>query len=242
MSTNVYRSPVLQPYQIVRLLPFWERCWRTGSRRQPLRRRNLCTRERAHEDFVDTVCAYIEIGFSGFCWAFQSFRKRCYQHQNRTTGAALLHSIPQNNTSPQAIGAAEPWKATFWPLWERYANIKAIRPETCQSPTLRRLYNIFQLFPEMKQLKTKRIRQTLRTKANVRKRSENHEYTERLRDRAANTWENLRFYKVFATVELFTLVYEMSVKGKCLQALLRTEMLVFIATLRKEYAERSQPW
>lgn len=43
----------------------------------------------------------------------------------------------------QPIGAA---KATFWPLWERYANTKAVRPETCQNPTLRRLYNIFQLF------------------------------------------------------------------------------------------------
>lgn len=87
MSTNVYRPPALQPYPIVRLLSFWERCWRTGSRRQPLRRRNLCTRERAHEDFVDTICAYIENWLFGFCWAFQSFRKRCSQYQNRTTGA-----------------------------------------------------------------------------------------------------------------------------------------------------------
>ena len=53
----------------------------------------------AHEDFVDTICAYIENWLFGFCWAFQSFRKRCYQHQNRTTGAALLHSIPKNDTS-----------------------------------------------------------------------------------------------------------------------------------------------
>ena len=42
-------------------------------------------------------------------------------------------------------------------------------------------YIVFQLFPEMKQLKTKRIRQTLRAKANVRKQSENHECAEMLR-------------------------------------------------------------
>lgn len=41
----------------------------------------------AHEDFVDTICAYIENWLFGFCWAFQSFRKRCSQYQNRTTGA-----------------------------------------------------------------------------------------------------------------------------------------------------------
>jgi len=52
----------------------------------------------AHEDFVDTICAYIENWLFGFCWAFQSFRKRCSQYQNRTTGAALLHNIPQNDT------------------------------------------------------------------------------------------------------------------------------------------------
>ena len=95
MSTNVNRAPVLQPYQIVRLLPFWGRCWCTGSRRQPLRRRNLCTRERAR-NLCNTVYAYNRL--FGFCRSFQSFRKRCYQHQNRTTGAALLHNIPQNDT------------------------------------------------------------------------------------------------------------------------------------------------
>lgn len=77
----------------------------------------------------------------------------------------------------------------------------------------------------MKQLKTKRIRQTLRAKANVRKRSENHECTEMLRDGAVNTWENLRFYKVFTTVELFTLAHEVSGNDKGLQGLLRTEVL-----------------
>lgn len=48
---------------------------------------------------MDTICAYIENWLFGFCWAFQSFRKRCSQYQNRTTGAALLHSIPKNDTS-----------------------------------------------------------------------------------------------------------------------------------------------
>lgn len=78
----------------------------------------------------------------------------------------------------------------------------------------------------MEQLKTKRIRQTLRAKANVRKRSENHECAERLRIRAVNTRENIRFYQVFATVELFTLAHEVSGNDKVLQGLLRTEMLV----------------
>ena len=85
MSTNVNRAPVLQPYQIVRLLPFWGRCWCTGSRRQPLHRCNLWTRKRAH----------IEDRLFGFCWAFQSFRKRCYQHQNRMTGAARSTTFPR---------------------------------------------------------------------------------------------------------------------------------------------------
>lgn len=77
----------------------------------------------------------------------------------------------------------------------------------------------------MEQLKTKRIRQTLRAKANVRKQSENHECTEMLRDGAVNIWENLRFYKVFATVELFTLAHEVSGNDKGLQGLLRAKIL-----------------
>ena len=77
----------------------------------------------------------------------------------------------------------------------------------------------------MEQLKTKRIQQTLRAKANVRKQSENHECTEMLRDGAVNIWENLRFYKVFATVELFTLAHEVSGNDKGLQGLLRAKIL-----------------
>lgn len=73
---------------------------------------------------------------------------------------------------------------------------------TCQNPTLRRLYNLSTL-PEMEQLKTKRIWQTLRTKANVREQSENHECAEMLR-----TQEN-------TSVELFTLAHEASGNGKC---------------------------
>lgn len=70
-------------------LPYGEKVFAHWTRRQPLRRRNLWTRKRAH----------IEDRLFGFCWAFQSFRKRCSQYQNRTTGAALLHSIPKNDTS-----------------------------------------------------------------------------------------------------------------------------------------------
>lgn len=98
MSTNAYRLPALQPYPIVRLLPFWGRCWCTGPDGSRCAGA-IIEHGNAHEDFVDTICAYIENWLFGFCWAFQSFRKRCYQHQNRTTGAALLHNIPQNDTS-----------------------------------------------------------------------------------------------------------------------------------------------
>ena len=44
---------------------------------------------------MDTICAYIENWLFGFCWAFQSFRKRCSQHQNRTTGAARSTTFPR---------------------------------------------------------------------------------------------------------------------------------------------------
>ena len=141
MSTNAYRLPALQPYPIVRLLPFWGRCWCTGSRRQPLRRRNLCTRERAHEDFVDTICAYIENWLFGFCWAFQSFRKRCYQHQNRTTGATLLHSIPKNDTS-STYWSCRALKSHVLALMGAVRQYQSHTAGTCQNPTLRRLYSL----------------------------------------------------------------------------------------------------
>lgn len=97
MSTNAYRLPALQPYPIVRLLPFWGRCWCTGSRRQPCAGAIYVHENARTKKLYNTVCAYNRL--FGFCRAFQSFRKRCYQHQNRTTGAALLHNIPQNDTS-----------------------------------------------------------------------------------------------------------------------------------------------
>lgn len=60
-----------------RRLPYGGKVFAHWTRRQPLHRCNLWTRKRAH----------IEDRLFGFCWAFQSFRKRCLQYQNRTTGA-----------------------------------------------------------------------------------------------------------------------------------------------------------
>lgn len=55
--------------------------------------------ERARRSYVTRCARILKNRLFEFCGAFQSFRKRCYQHQNRTTGAALLHNIPQNDTS-----------------------------------------------------------------------------------------------------------------------------------------------
>ena len=115
------------------------------------------------------------------------------------SGSAGLSSPSGNGATNTRTGRPEPPCSTTFPRmipvqhWSNralksyvLALMGAIRQYqshtagTCQNPTLRRLYSLPTL-SEMKQLKTKRIRQTLRAKANVRKQSENHECAEMLR-------------------------------------------------------------
>lgn len=156
----------------------------------------LLNTETRTKKLCNTVCAYIENRLFGFCWASQSFRKQCYQHQNRTTGAALLHSIPQNDTS-STYWSCRALKSHVLALMGAVRQYQSHTAGTCQNPTLRRLYNLSTL-PEMEQLKNheygKRCEQK-RTFGNSRK---NHECAEMLR-----TQEN-------TSVELFTLAHEAS--------------------------------
>ena len=108
------------------------------------------------------------------------------------SGSAGLSSPSGNGATNTRTGRPEPPCSTTFPRmipvqhWSNralksyvLALMGAIRQY--QSHTAGTCYIVFQLFPEMKQLKTKRIRQTLRAKANVRKQSENHECAEMLR-------------------------------------------------------------
>lgn len=139
MSTNAYRLPALQPYPIVRLLPFWGRCWCTGSRRQPLRRLQfMYTRTRARRSYITRYARII--GFSG---------------------SAGLSSPSGNGATNTRTGRPEPPCSTTFPRmipvqhWSNralksyvLALMGAIRQYqshtagTCQNPTLRRLYSL----------------------------------------------------------------------------------------------------
>lgn len=90
---------------------------------------------------MDTIRTYIENRLFGLCWAFQSFRKQCSQHQNRTTGAALLHSIPQNDTS-SAYWSSRALESHVLALMGEVRQYQSHTAGTCQNLTLRRLYSL----------------------------------------------------------------------------------------------------
>lgn len=138
MSTNAYRLPALQPYPIVRLLPFWGRCWCTGSDGSRCAGAIYVHENARTKKLYNTVCAYNRL--FGFCRAFQSFRKRCYQHQNRTTGAALLHNIPR--MIPVQHWSNRALKSYVLALMGAIRQYQSHTAGTCQNPTLRRLYSL----------------------------------------------------------------------------------------------------
>ena len=90
---------------------------------------------------MDTIRTYIVNRLFGLCWAFQSFRKRCSQHQNQTTGAALLHSIPQNDTS-SAYWSSRALESHVLALMGEVRQYQSHTAGTCQNLTLRRLYSL----------------------------------------------------------------------------------------------------
>lgn len=122
---------------------------------------------------MDTIRTYIENRLFGLCWAFQSFRERCYQHQNRTTGAedrqkyrfgSLATNTRTGRPEPptQQHSPEQHQSASYWSCRALESHVLALMGAvrqyqshtagTCQNLTLRRLYNLSTL-PEMEQLK-----------------------------------------------------------------------------------------
>lgn len=112
---------------------------------------------------MDTIRTYIENRLFGLCWAFQSFRKRCSQHQNRTTGAEDMQKYRFGSLATNTrTGRPEPpaqqhspeqhQSASYWSGRALEIHVLALMGEvrqyqshtagTCQNLTLRRLYSL----------------------------------------------------------------------------------------------------